>query len=193
MSDPTGCILGPGVIETASGKPFSVLDHKPDDIKAEDIAHSLSLICRYAGHCRFFYSVAKHSVLVMHEIGRRFPGDTELQLAALFHDGSEAYLADLPRPVKLLVPEYQNIERRVQSAIFTWLELDLSDEHHHEIKAADNAVLAAEAPVLMKSRGAWWGIDNIEPAELPITKSEPHEDRERFLFWYERLSEWRRK
>ena len=51
--------------QTKTGKLVDVQNPTPDIVDLEDIAHALSMTCRYAGHCREFYSVAEHSVLVV--------------------------------------------------------------------------------------------------------------------------------
>ena len=81
-------------IQTMSGVIFYPLDPRPEEIRIEDIAHALSHQCRFAGHCREFYSVAEHSVRVSRELPQEF------MLWGLLHDASEAYLVDLPRPIK---------------------------------------------------------------------------------------------
>ena len=81
-------------IQTYTGKAFWPLDPLPDDVDIRDIAHHLSMICRFAGATREFYSVAQHSVLV----SRNVP--TEDALWGLLHDATEAYMIDLPRPIK---------------------------------------------------------------------------------------------
>ena len=81
-------------ILTYSGIEFWPLDPRPEDVRIEDIAHALSMQCRFAGHCDRFYSVAEHSIRVADLVPR------EDKLWALLHDASEAYLVDLPRPIK---------------------------------------------------------------------------------------------
>ncbi len=82
--------------------PFS-LDKSEIDI--EDIAHALARICRFNGHLRYHYSVAEHSVNVAEELKLR-GASKELRLFGLLHDASEAYIADIPRPLKDWIPEY---------------------------------------------------------------------------------------
>lgn len=81
-------------IITLTGKLVDPLDLKPADIDIEDIAHALSNLCRFTGHCPKFYSVAQHSCFVASLVPR------ELRLAALLHDASEAYLSDIASPTK---------------------------------------------------------------------------------------------
>lgn len=98
-------------ITTLSGKFFDILKPEEYTFDIEEIATSLSNICRYTGHVNSFYSVAEHSVLVSRIVPKR------LALAGLLHDASEAYLGDVSSPLKKLLPEYKRIEERVQQAI----------------------------------------------------------------------------
>jgi uncharacterized protein len=98
-------------ITTLSGKFFDILNPEEYEYDIEEIATSLSNLCRYTGHVNTFYSVAEHSVLVSRIVPER------LALAGLLHDASEAYLGDVSSPLKKLLPEYQSIEERVQQAI----------------------------------------------------------------------------
>jgi hypothetical protein len=81
-------------MQTFTGRAFYPLDPRPEDIDPVDIAHALSLICRYGGHSSRFYSVAEHCVLMSHAVA------PEHALWALLHDATEAYLGDMIRPLK---------------------------------------------------------------------------------------------
>src|SRR4051794_15527189 len=94
-----GCRRG-GWITTFSRRQFWPLDPHSDEIHIEDIAHSLSQQCRFGGHSRSFYSVAQHSCLVSALC------KANDALWGLLHDASEAYLGDIPRPLKSL-PEFE--------------------------------------------------------------------------------------
>jgi len=76
-------------VNTYTGKHFHYLDPQPEEIDIIDIAHSLSLTCRYGGHCKQFYSVGDHSIRVAEIV------PDELKLRALLHDAAEAYLTGL--------------------------------------------------------------------------------------------------
>lgn len=81
-------------IMTHTGKKFKPFNPRTEDIDIEDIAHALSNICRFNGHVNQFYSVAEHSVLVS------VLCPEELKLKGLLHDAAEAYLGDVPSPLK---------------------------------------------------------------------------------------------
>lgn len=98
-------------IQTVSGTKVDLLDPKPDQILIEDIAHALSPICRFTGHVEKFMSVAHHSVIVSNLV------DPEFAFDGLMHDATEAYVNDLSRPLKNLLPEYKVVEERFALAI----------------------------------------------------------------------------
>lgn len=120
-------------IQTFSGLPFWPIDPRVEEVRIEDIAHSLSLQCRFAGHTRKFYSVAQHSVLVANIVP--IPD----ALWGLLHDASEAYLVDLPAPIKKfsrLGEEYQVIEKDIMSVIaerFGLCALQPESVHHADM------------------------------------------------------------
>lgn len=91
-------------ILTNSGRPFDLLNPRAENVITTDLAHALSLVCRFCGHCAHHYSVAQHSLLVAYIIEKE-GGTPEEQLAGLLHDGTEAYISDLTRPLKLLLIE----------------------------------------------------------------------------------------
>lgn len=125
-----------GAIYTRSGRQLDLLDPSPASIELDDIAHALGSICRFAGHTRVFYSVAEHSIMVSHLVPEG------IRLRALLHDATEAYIQDIPSPLKRLLPEYQAIEARVWSAIARRFGLPVVDE------AADAVIKHADAVAL---------------------------------------------
>lgn len=131
-------------ISTYTGIHMSPLDPKKEDICIEDIAHALSLMVRANGHFKEFYSVAQHCldcVCVARAEGR---SDREV-LACLLHDASEAYLADITRPVKASMPEYRSIEKRLQDTIYEAFHIGrLTERELQIIKRIDDACLYYE-------------------------------------------------
>lgn len=126
----------PNCIRTYTGIYFNVLEPRIEDIRDEDIAHALSMQCRWGGHLKNFYSVAQHSLKVAGMVPRH------LKLAASLHDASDTYLVDVPSPAKLLIPDYKVIEDRIMIVIaakygFEW-------PMNAIIKAADKAQLQWE-------------------------------------------------
>lgn len=131
-------------IQTFTGKKFFPLEPKIEDICIEDIAHSLSMQCRYVGHCKEFYSVAQHCNALIN-CWFPLPEQKELAKYALLHDASEAYLSDLPRPLKHL-PEFQfyrDAEKHLSAMIY--VRFGLNPHEPEEIKRADWEILCEEA------------------------------------------------
>ncbi len=171
-------------IQTFTGLCFWPLDPRPEEIRIEDIAHALSLQCRFNGHCRAFYSVAQHSVLVAELVERFQP---EAALAGLLHDASEAYLSDLPRPLKN-EPDmafYLEAEARLQEVVHVRFELD-GELSRRIVEWADDVLLATEARDLMRVPVRRW---EALPAPLPdpIDPMSPKEAEQAFLESFERL------
>ena len=99
-------------LQTYSGLIFDFSKLDIDHLNIIDIAHSLSNQCRYNGHCSRFYSVAEHSVYVS-----RFSNMHGYGLEGLLHDASEAYTSDIPKPLKDILPQYVEMEEKVQDLI----------------------------------------------------------------------------
>lgn len=146
-------------IQTNSGRIFDLLEPHPDAIDIEDIAQALSNLARFTGHTDFFYSVAQHSVLVSTIVS---PAHA---LIGLMHDATEAYVGDVARPLKALLPDYKLIEHRVWLAIAE--KFDLPAEIPAEVKHADNVALMTERRDLMKKRGRGWIDWSAELEALP--------------------------
>ena len=125
-------------IKTNSGIMIDPLRPRQELIKIEDIAHSLSMLCRANGHFKSFYSVCQHSINCMQEARAR-GYSRRVQLACLLHDGSEAYLSDVTRPVKEELPLYRKIEEPLQEMIWQkWLGSALTEEENRQVFAIDD-------------------------------------------------------
>ncbi len=143
-------------MQTLTGKKLYLLNPQPGQIDIEDIAGALSKMCRFNGHCREFYSVAEHSVLLASKAPLRY------KLDALFHDASEAYIADIIRPLKPHMPGYYDKENTLMTVIakkfgFQWPMCD-------EVKRLDVAILGTERNAIMfdtAEDAMMWG--NTEP------------------------------
>lgn len=161
-------------MQTFTGRMFWPLDPHPDEVAIEDIAHSLSMQCRFAGHCQKFYSVAEHSILVSQVI------QPEFAIYGLLHDAPEAYLVDVPRPVKPHLAGYAHIEARVWEEICYKFDLWPDAKKRDAIHTADMAVLLAEQRVLMPNPPQPWETIG-EPADVEIRGLSPAEARQAFL------------
>lgn len=143
-------------MQTASGLAIDPLDPRPHQIKFVDIASALSKLCRFNGHCREFYSVAQHSVIV----SRHCPTKP---LAGLLHDMAEAYVSDMPRPLKRQIFGYAEAEDRMLAACAESIGVNLADLYCDEVKHADLIALATEKRDLMGPEPAPW-MQLPEPA-----------------------------
>lgn len=154
---------------TQKGKRFWPLDPRPDEVDFHDVAHALSMICRYGGHAGSYYSVAEHCCLLAWHFRAR--GELALARYALLHDATEAYIGDMIRPLKRDMPRFRDIERRIFSVIaaaagteVAWRALDVA-----AVEAADTAIIRDEAEVLFTEdarAAAGWVLP---PVSLGVT------------------------
>lgn len=159
-------------IQTYTGLEFDVTRPDPALIRIEDIAHALSCMPRFAGHTRWFYSVAQHSVHVSQLV------PPHLAKAALLHDAAEAYILDMPTPIKLLLPDYCEMELDLLMAVSDAL-LGGGALVSAEIKHADMVALATEKRDLMRN-AAWWSVP-VEPDGARIVPLLPQQAEQLFL------------
>lgn len=138
-----------------SGKPYYPCDPRPEEVDIKDIAHALSMLCRYTGHCKRFYSVAEHSVHVSHLVA------SEHARQALLHDATEAYVADICRPLKPFLSNYAEIEQKNWLAIAT--RFNINPVLHPSIKEMDLKICLAEKAALMEEGVLPWGIEGPTP------------------------------
>lgn len=140
-------------IRTFTGKLVDPVNLTPEDVCIEDIAHALSNQCRFSGHVRRFYSVAEHSVRVMKKCSLD-------PLSALLHDASEAYLVDLPRPLKYhpRFEFYKEVEEHVSTVIELRFGVLALQDVKEEIHIADKRMLSTEM----------LGLMNRDDAPLPF-------------------------
>ena len=154
-------------ILTRTGQRFDLLAPRAELISTLDIAHALAHVCRFGGHTRHHYSVAQHSLLVASIV------PDGLQLTALLHDATEAYICDMVRPLKALLPDYSEIEHGIWLAICDRFNIDPSIPT--SIHEADMIALATERRDLMPEHGETWpclaGITPL-PTTLPRWTSE---------------------
>lgn len=168
---------------TYTGKRFWPLDPRAEDVDFRDIGHALSMICRYGGHVRRFYSVAEHSALLARYFFDR--GMMGAAHYALVHDMPEAYVGDMVRPLKRRLPQYERVEITIALAIaekigagVVW---DMSDIE--AVHAADSRIIANEARELFRpeTRAAAGWLLALEPLPnvIPLGLS-PHEAEREF-------------
>lgn len=114
-----------GHINTYSGKKLNLLDPSPEDINIHDIARGLSYNSHFGGQTPHFFSIAQHCLLVCYLMEEDGKDNPDLLMAALLHDASEAYLGDMVKPLKVLLPAFQNIERGMMEVIFNKYQIPM--------------------------------------------------------------------
>jgi uncharacterized protein len=173
-------------ISTYLGNRFWPQEPRIDRIDLEDIAHGLAYQCRFNGQTRAFYSVAQHSLMVASIL------PPPMHRAALLHDAAEAYLGDIVKPLKRLLPDFSRIEAGVTELIAQAFAVDFgcedgaSDSRRHAIyraiKQADMVALATEKRDLMPhSTEAWSYLHGFEPLPHSIEPLPPAQAKQAFL------------
>jgi hypothetical protein len=185
-------------IDTFTGKWVNPENVSEGDISIYDIAHSLSLLCRFTGHCKWFYSVGQHSINVAYILGKRSLGfDYETKdnmrltmLAGLLHDAAEAYMGDIARPIKALFSKYtrqiKEVEDRLMGVIVKKFGLSGADWQY--VKKADNLMVVTEAYQLMPDNLDEWDISETPIVDFPaIGIARPEDIEGNFLSVFEKL------
>jgi hypothetical protein len=162
-------------IQTYTGITYYPADPRPLDVCIEDIAHALSMLCRYTGHCKFFYSVAEHSMRVADLVSLHGP---EVEIQALLHDAAEAYCNDISRPLKRSLHDYRIVESLNDIAVRD--RFDLPIKHDPLVKEADNDMLHCEYRALMKNPLPE-GIPGVFRRDVCIIGYSPEYAEEKFL------------
>jgi hypothetical protein len=177
-------------IETHTGRKFFVLDPRPEDFNVEDLAHSLSNLCRFNGHTSKFYSVAQHSVIVSQIVEPEW--GTEVAMWGLFHEVDEPYLGDIPTPVKFALgyDKLKEISRRYVAA--AGKRFKLGPYPSTTIKNADLIALVTEKRDLLSKRftRVWftdYGLPIVKPLPITIEPWGPAKAKRRFLERYHQL------
>ena len=179
-------------LETVSGRKVDVSNPDPSSIVIEDIAWALSRMPRFSGHSIPYipYSVAQHCVQVAKDLA---PHGPQIQMYGLLHDAAEAYINDLPSPVKH-IPEIhaviKKLEDSLMSTIYTALDIKPPNEEEELIvKISDKIQQAVEAYNFMYSRGHDWNLPKVSFKKLqqfedPLTSTQAYD---KFLFFFEEL------
>ncbi len=165
-------------IITYTGIEFLLHGEGIDQFKLEDIAHSLSMQCRFTGHTKHFYSVAQHSVLMS-----RYVEDPDCKIMALFHDAVEAYIGDLATPLKRRIPEYRKIEEEIEERLFMWLGINVDPYIKLLVKMLDIRILLTERDTLLLcSLGEpWIQAQIVTPLDVDIKCWSPARAKKEFL------------
>lgn len=166
-----------------SGNYFDFETPETSTFTIEDIAQGLSNTCRFGGQCFGFYSVAQHCVLASQHVAPEYRYD------ALMHDAAEAFVGDIPSPLKQLLPDYKVIEKRVEKAVFE--RFGVSNPMPKAVKHIDLVLLSTEQRDLMAPHYDKWGcIEGIEPLKQTIRPWTAQESYEEFLKRYDILTSY---
>lgn len=182
------------MIRTFQGRMVDVFDPQPQDISIADIAWGLSNTVRWGGHASQPITVAQHSCIV-HDILKAEGCGTGTMLSGLMHDAAEAYIGDIPRPIKSRIPQFYQIETKLMWAIEKRFDLIPGGWHMAAVREADNASLHAEWKQFMDGLNP---IPNVEPSNFKyhdrIVVQSPFRAYRSFLDrWYDiRLGETNR-
>lgn len=166
-------------MQTYTGKQFWPIDPSPDDVCVDDIAHALSMMCRYNGHCKWFYSVAEHSVYVSRHVPKEFA------LWGLLHDAPEAYVADIVKPAKRFISGYADVEKRIMRAVCEKFGLNFNEPA--SVKLADASILADEMAQVMGNAPAEWSLP-YAPLGQTILGLDPSKAKRLFLDRYSEIT-----
>lgn len=171
-------------IVTRGGRAFDLLRPRWQDVSILDVAYALSRLCRFCGHVRF-YSVAQHSVLVSRLCA---PGDA---LWGLLHDAAEAYVADVPGPLKQLpaLAGYRRVEASVQAAVSR--RFGLPSSQPESVRLADKRLALAEMRDLFDPPRSPEYLAGVEPAPERVVPVGPEGAQRLFLRRYAELALWR--
>lgn len=176
----TAVVMRPDIL-TKSGHYFDFINPAGSRFDISDIAHGLSNVCRFGGQSKEFYSVAQHSVAASYLVP-----DCD-RFAALMHDAAEAFIGDIPKPLKELLPDYKVIEKRVESAVFE--RFNLRNPLPPSVKHADLIMLATEQRDLMPPHDDEWAlVRGISPLKTTIKPVSPAEAYRLFMARFEELA-----
>jgi len=168
--------------QTYSGKRFYPFREDLEGIDIDDIAHSLSMLCRFNGHTKYFYSVAEHSVLISNEVEKRY-GDVDLSLCGLLHDASESIISDIPKDIKHSGICEGVIE--LENKIFERIAEKFSLKYAYipkEVKEIDNRILLDEGEQLLNDGiKDWYLFKQYKKLGIILPCWEPSKAKEMFL------------
>lgn len=155
-------------MQTYTGKRYYPMSPRTEDIDPVDIAHALSNLCRFGGHVDRFYSVAEHCYLLSYSVS------PENALHALLHDATEAYVVDVPRPVKQYLANYKDLETGIWLAIAERFGIDPTmpaEVHQHDTRI----LLDERAALLPRAEVGAWSMDDMQPLNVNIRALPPLE------------------
>lgn len=172
-------------IETFTGQAFSYVEPlrwwRPEIL---DIAVPLGRLKRYLGHSAKELSVAEHSVLICCYVRAqgRPPQD---QLTGLLHDSCEAFLGDLPRDLKAMLPQYKDLEEHIEAHVLPALGAEYPLPVW--LKPIDSAAIRDERSAAFAPSANIWITDSMKPLGLRFEFWSSGRAAEEFITEYRRL------
>lgn len=168
-------------IETYNGEFFNLDPNDFSGVNIHNLAHALSGVNRFNSHTNRMYSVGEHSIHVASQL------PPELQLIGLLHDGSEAYIQDIPSPFKQFLPDYAAMEELIQNKVYRAFGLDPEWVRgvYPAVKRIDSMMCEVEATHLLHSGGAGWAEDHGHPGISCLT---PEYAEGLFMWAYVRIT-----
>ncbi len=160
MTETTLYTVEDGWIELVNGTRFYFQAPADYMVRVEEVAHSLSQLCRYNGHTRRFYSVAEHAIL-MADYVERGGGSPRECLTALHHDDAEYIIGDLARPVKAKTPQFKAHENVLDETIAR--RFGTIHPFPAWLKELDRRILRDEREAVMNPSQNDWGTGGLEP------------------------------
>ena len=172
-------------VATYSGRHFEFNNPKPEDISIQDIAHSLSNMCRFNGHCLTYYSVAEHCVLLSRMVSTK-----EAALFGLLHDAAEAYIGDVVRPLK--TEDIRSMENNILEVITGMfmkpVDIETGKRVFDEVRLADDRMLVTEMLQIMPQGPKYKELETTEPYSLRIEGWAPYKAKLEFLNRFKELT-----
>lgn len=167
-------------IQTYTGRVFFPLEPHVADVHPLDIAHSLSMLCRYNGHVDKFYSVAEHCVILSHMV------DRENAPWALLHDAAEAYIGDMSWPLKEKMPDFKLVESGIMSVLCTKFGLDPIQPD--QVTEYDRRIVVDESAALMRpALIPWPALEGIAPLNVWIQGWSPERAKVEYELRFKQL------
>lgn len=178
MIDTFGCIKN--TIKVSAGHYVDLASPDPETIEIKSIAAALSKTCRFGGHCPKYYTVAEHCI---HAVGLAFQDHVTCDVlrTILLHDATEAYVGDVVKPLKAMLPEYQVIESNIEQAVSARFNVDFV-RYGDVVKRYDRLMLKAEKIQMWpEDREEWFGFAGLEHRPVNFQYWSPSVAEEEFL------------
>ncbi len=173
-------------IRVRSGGYLDLADPQPDQFTLADIAGALSKICRFGGQCTRFYSVAEHSIHCAAQ-GWRDGLKRKAQIALLMHDAAEAFVGDCVKPLKIMLPDYQDVESRMEDAIAEKFGIKFR-KNKPAVQEIDRAMLIAERHSMFPADHiAWHGEHDVRKLTVEFQHWMPENAEEIFMLYADLL------